>query len=307
MAQEFNGFLAEDAFVRVDDESVFGEAGEERAEVRLVLFRRGAGNEDVVEVDEDKRESVADSIHEALESLASVLESKGHAEKLEEAKRRDDCSLGYVVRSHGDLVVAPNQVNLGEDSLACQVLGKVLDVRERVPVWDGCVVNPSVIAAGAEFAIVLDDHLEWGGPWAVRTSDDAHPFHGGEFCLGGLQFLRRQTTSPGIDRRATGDDVVSHTMFDCLTVKPGFRDGREFAEDLAEALSRRRCSDAVDGRDAAIAFDGEREERLDVDQATVGHINHEVKMAKEVGPNDGLGDLCDGECPPVLVLLQVEV
>ncbi len=97
------------------------QAGEEETEVLLVLVLVAAGHQDVVQVHKGKVQSSADVVHQALEGLSGVAQTKRHAEELKEVERSDDGSLGDILWSHRDLVVAANQVDLGENVRASQV------------------------------------------------------------------------------------------------------------------------------------------------------------------------------------------
>ena len=55
-------------------------------------------------------------VHETLERLCCILQTKRHAEKFPQPKRGDDSRLGYVIWVDRELVVALDQVNLGEAS-----------------------------------------------------------------------------------------------------------------------------------------------------------------------------------------------
>ncbi len=81
-------------------------------EVRFMLLFGVAGDEDVIQVDEDERDATEDAIHQPLEHLGGILETKGHAEELPETKRSDDGRLGDICRHNRDLVVAAFQVTL---------------------------------------------------------------------------------------------------------------------------------------------------------------------------------------------------
>ena len=49
-------------------------------------------------------------VHHALELGASVAQTKGYGDKLEEAKGHDDDGLGDVLRAHLDLIVPLDEV-----------------------------------------------------------------------------------------------------------------------------------------------------------------------------------------------------
>ena len=127
----------------------------------FVFFWRRAGHENVIEVDEHKVNVSQDTIHEALEGLSSILQSKREAQELEQPERCDDCSLRYRALSHRDVVVAAHQVDNREDRLPGQTLVEIMDVRKRVSVINGDVIESPVVTAGAPAAIGFGHHVEW--------------------------------------------------------------------------------------------------------------------------------------------------
>ena len=72
----------------------------------MLLFG-AAGNENVVEVDENEGDAVKDAIHQPLKRLGGVLEPKGHAEELLEPERSDDSCLRDVRRCYRDRAPSP--------------------------------------------------------------------------------------------------------------------------------------------------------------------------------------------------------
>ena len=74
-----------------------------------------AGHQDVVNVSENEVQTLTDDVHQALEGLGSILQAEGHSDEFIESKRGDDSGLGNVYNSHGDLVVASDQIDLREN------------------------------------------------------------------------------------------------------------------------------------------------------------------------------------------------
>ena len=95
-----------DTLFPVDDHPVVREEAEDLTEVHFMLLFSVAGDEDVIQVYEDEREATEDAVHQSLECLGSVLETKGHVEELPEPKGSDDGRLGDICRHNRDLVVA---------------------------------------------------------------------------------------------------------------------------------------------------------------------------------------------------------
>ena len=203
--------LAKDTLFPVDDHPVVREEAEDLTEVRFMLLFGVAGDEDVIQVDEDERDATEDAVHQPLECLGGVLKTKGHAEELPDPKGSDDGHLGDICRHNRDLVVAVYQVHLGEDLLARQTAIEILYVGQWVHiVHRGIVEAPEVTARSP--AAWFRNHVKWRYPGRVGKSDDAHPFHLGKFSFGNLQLLLFETTSTSVKRWTIGGDVVLHTM-----------------------------------------------------------------------------------------------
>ena len=100
MTKEFDVRDTENTLAAVDDKPVLLKALKEGAELRCMLNRIFARDEDVVQVDEDVCEALGDAVHHPLEGLGRTFEAKRHAQKLPEAKRRDYGRFGDV---HGGM------------------------------------------------------------------------------------------------------------------------------------------------------------------------------------------------------------
>ena len=70
-----------------------------------MLLHVGAGDEDVVEVDEHKVQPSTNPVRHALKGVASIAQTKRHNHKLPETEGGDDRRLGNISRVHVDLVV----------------------------------------------------------------------------------------------------------------------------------------------------------------------------------------------------------
>lgn len=77
-------------------------------QVLFVLFHSGAGDEDVINIDETKVQPPQNLVHKPLEGLACIAQAKRHVGKLEQAKRGGNRSLGHIGRLNRDLVVSPD-------------------------------------------------------------------------------------------------------------------------------------------------------------------------------------------------------
>ena len=180
---------AEDTLLPVDDHPIVRKEAEDLTEVCFVLLFGVAGDKDVVQVDEDEGDAAEDAIHQPLECLGGILETKGHAEELPEPKGSDDGRLGDVGQCDGDLMIAAHQVYLGEGPLARQTAVEVLYVGQGVPVVHSGIVEASIVTAGSPATTWFQDDVEWRCPGGVGAPDDAHPFHLGKLSFGNLQLL----------------------------------------------------------------------------------------------------------------------
>ena len=64
-----------------------------------------AGNEDVIQVNEDKRQAPQDAVHQSLEGLGRVFKAKRHSDELVEPKGGDNRRLLHMISMHWDLVI----------------------------------------------------------------------------------------------------------------------------------------------------------------------------------------------------------
>ena len=201
-----------DTLFPVDDHPVVREEAEDLTEVRFMLLFSVARDEDVIQVDEDERDGTEDAVHQPLECLGGVLETKGHAEELQEPKGSDDGRLGDICHHNSDLEVAVYQVHLGEDLLARHTAIEILSVGQWVPIVHRGIVEAPEVTARSPAAAWFRNHVKWRCPGRVGTSDDAHPFHLGKFSFGNLQLLLIETMSMSVKRWTIGGDVVLHPM-----------------------------------------------------------------------------------------------
>ena len=115
VAKEIDRRLGKGPFGEDNKEAIRGEDREELLEVGKVFLEGRAGNQDIIKINENKGKVMEDVVHHPLECLSRVAEAKRHGEGLEEAKGRNDRRFGDVRRIHQSLVVAFDQVQLGED------------------------------------------------------------------------------------------------------------------------------------------------------------------------------------------------
>jgi len=137
VAEEGDRRLSKGALGEVDEEAVVSEEVEELSEVGEVLLEVGAGHQDVVEINKEEGKVLEDVVHEALEGLCRIAEAKGHGEVFVKSEGSNDGGFRNVRGVDGNLVVAFDEVQLGEDGGPVEARGKVLEVRERIAVRSG--------------------------------------------------------------------------------------------------------------------------------------------------------------------------
>jgi hypothetical protein len=93
VAQEIHLRNGEGTLLKIDDQPCRMEVAENLLHIPLVLLHGGAGDDDIVEVDESKCQPCQYPVHEPLECAASVPQAKGEAEELKQPKRCNDGSL----------------------------------------------------------------------------------------------------------------------------------------------------------------------------------------------------------------------
>ena len=124
-----------------------------------MLLLSGTGDQDVVKVNKCAGEVAEGAVHKALESLRSIFETEEHPQKFEEPERHDDGGFRNAGGLHRYVVIAAIEIHLGEPLGANEPISKCLDVRERVPVGHGKLVEATEITTGAPGTIGLRHHV----------------------------------------------------------------------------------------------------------------------------------------------------
>jgi hypothetical protein len=132
VAQEIQFLGPKLAFLAIDDQTEITEPLEQELEMLQMRCQVRAAHDDVIQVHKDEGEAVGYPIHHPLEGVAGVAEAKTHPQKLVQAKRRDDGSLGNIPGVHGDLMVALAQIHLAEDAASGHLCRKVHHIRQWV-------------------------------------------------------------------------------------------------------------------------------------------------------------------------------
>ena len=114
-----------------------------------VLFRRGGEDKDIIDVGDAEGEIAEDSVYHPLKGGTNIVKAKIGVVEGVGAKGRGNGGLWDVVRMHGDLVVALQEVQFEEYLRPMEVGGDICGVWKRVVVWLCHRVEASIITAGA--------------------------------------------------------------------------------------------------------------------------------------------------------------
>ena len=117
MAKEFQTTHTKKALGRVDEDAIIAESLEHLFQVLLVFLFGRSGNKDIVYVIKAKMQSTQDLVHKTLEGLASIAQTKWHADK---PKWRGNSSYGDVRWFDGYLVVCTYKVKFGKYGFAVE-------------------------------------------------------------------------------------------------------------------------------------------------------------------------------------------
>ena len=89
-------------------------------------------------------------------------EAKRHACELKQPKWSSDGTFGYICRLNGYLVVCPYEVKFKKYARTMEGRGEVLNMRNRVAIGDGDVIEAPVVPTGAPVPRnLLGYHVEW--------------------------------------------------------------------------------------------------------------------------------------------------
>lgn len=160
MAKEIERSTSKLTLSRVDQDAVIGEKLKNLTEVHQMCRHIGAGDEEIVQVDEAIRQATEDLVHKSLKSLCSIPETEGHSDEFEQAEWGDDGSLGDVICVEGNLVIGSDEIDLREDCAASKLRREVLQVRDGVAIRHSCGIQGTVVTTRTPVTGGLRDHVE---------------------------------------------------------------------------------------------------------------------------------------------------
>ena len=129
----------------------------------MVLLWIRDSYQDVIKVGIAKGQAAEAAVYESLECicLSSVPQTKGYLHEVEEAKGGDNCCLWNVLGSYWNLVVSPDQINLGKGRATMKVGGEDFQMWDRIAVKDSSSVHTVVIPTWSPVTRgFLKDHVE---------------------------------------------------------------------------------------------------------------------------------------------------
>lgn len=153
-----------------------------------------------------------DLIHEPLEGLGSVAQAERHHQKLKETKGSYDGRLRNVLVSHRNMMKAFGDIKFRKDFLAREVLGKILDVGQRVAIRCGYLVQGPIITTRSPRSVRLPYHMKRRGPRRGRSANYVQLKHLIKFSLGITKTDGIQTSALGENWLTSSDDVVTDGM-----------------------------------------------------------------------------------------------
>ena len=105
------------------------------------------GHQNVIQIDENKRKTTEEMVHEPLKCLSSVAETERHLGELKEAERGDNGCLGDIGCGNRNLIVTFDQIEFEENSSTMETGREVMKIRERIAVRDSLKIEIAVVTA----------------------------------------------------------------------------------------------------------------------------------------------------------------
>ena len=157
--------LLEDALLLLEAEPMLLQSRQDPVHQPSVLEQVVGEYEDVVQVDRDVSlvdQVPQDVVHRGLEGGGRVGEPKEHDRRLKEAPVGSEGSLPLVPLAYPDVVVAPADVELGEDPEPLQLVDQLLDQGKQVAVLHRGLVEFPVVLHRSQRGVLLFDEEEGG-------------------------------------------------------------------------------------------------------------------------------------------------
>ena len=107
-------------------------------------------------------------VHECLKSQRGITETKEHYSGFKEAERSDECRFPLVFLLNANVVVAPLNIELGEQCGVLHIIDQLRDEGERIPVMNGVGVEITIILARSQGSVLFGYEEKQRGLWGFR-------------------------------------------------------------------------------------------------------------------------------------------
>ena len=151
--------MGKNTLCEIDQKAISLENVENHSQVREMSGEIRAGHQHVVQVDKNKRKTAEEMVHEPFKHLSSIAETERHLGKLKEAKRGDNGCLGDISSGDRNLIIAFDQIKLGENSGTMETSRKVMEIGERKAVRNHLKIETAVVTPGPPQTVRLWDKM----------------------------------------------------------------------------------------------------------------------------------------------------
>ncbi len=124
-----------------------------------MILKVGTGDKNVIQINKNEGESLENVVHEALEHLGGVAETKRHLEEFIESEGSDYCCFWDIFRMERNLVITFNKIQFGENSGIMEIGGEIMEIRRWVAVRNSGHVEQAVITAWTPRTIRFGYHV----------------------------------------------------------------------------------------------------------------------------------------------------
>jgi hypothetical protein len=149
----------EEAFLEFSEETILTESPEYFTDMLSVVLEVVGVDEDIIEVDDDRDVSEVgeDFVHETLEGRGRIAKTEGHNQEFKSAVAGPEGGFPFITRSDPDIEVAYPEVDFGVNTTFSSTVEEIGDEGERVAVFLGNFVEPTIVDAKAESAVFFPD------------------------------------------------------------------------------------------------------------------------------------------------------
>ena len=128
-------------------------------------------------------EAGQDSIHEAGKGGRCVAQTKGDLVEFEQlSTARSKCGLRFVLFGDRHLPVSTFKVQSREPFSPMESIQEVINPGQKVSILDGSCIELTEVNTETQTTVLFPHYHHWGGPWAVRGTDDITRQHLLDLC-----------------------------------------------------------------------------------------------------------------------------